>query len=321
MMFFSSTAPTVGIEISATSLKGVRLAAKGRRRAVAARSFVDLPAGLVTETFSRQNVADGAVFREHLTRLCATLGAGRDRVGLALPDAVARVHLLMFDALPRKEDEIRDIILWRLKRDNLLPFEPEEARVVYQVMGMEKAGGEIPVLASLIRRDVLEQYVLLFEDASLEPMVVDTASFLGANFYRDEMRRQVPGGETRALIQLSERRASLMVFEGDVLAFFRSKETSPEAEGREGAADAVVGALRTSLHFYREQRKSEKPISAYCIAGHEKRMEWCAWLRDEGEARLISLDAEKCVEREAGVSEDRSGEYCAATGAALGSQG
>ncbi|MDH4098978.1 MAG: pilus assembly protein PilM [Nitrospirota bacterium] len=318
MIFFSSTAPSVGIEVTATSLRGVRLAAKGRQRVVAARAFVDLPSGLVTGTFSRPNVADGALFREHLARLCTNLGAGQDRVALALPDAAARVHLMAFETLPRKESELRDIIVWRLKRDNLLPFEPEEARVVYQIMGGEKAKGEIPVLASIMRRDVLEQYVSLCQEASLEPMTVDIASFQGANFFHDEMRRHVPGSETRALVQCEEKRASLMVFDGDILVFFRSKETGA---GTEGAADAVMATLQSSLHYYNEQRKNEKPIAAYCIAGHEKRMDWCGWLRNEPGVRLISLDAEKCVEREAGVSEDRSGEYCAATGAALGNRG
>ena len=95
------------------------MTAKGRRNVVTGRATVELPAGLVTETFSRPNVADGDLFREHLDRLCAALDIRDQRIGLALPDASARAHVLRFETLPRREREFRDIVAWRLKRDML----------------------------------------------------------------------------------------------------------------------------------------------------------------------------------------------------------
>lgn len=318
-MLFASAAPLAGIEISADALKGVRLAEKGRNLAVAGRAAVELPAGLVKETFSRPNVADGDVFKEHLQRLCAALGIQEHRIGLALPDATARVHILAFETLPRRERELRDIIVWRLKRDNLLPFEPEAARIVYQIMGQAKgASGAIDVLVSIIRQDVLDQYVSLFEQSSLEPMVVDVASFHRANFYHDEMRRTAPATEAQALIHLSEKRSSLMVFGGDALAFFRSREINAAAAGEAGTEDAVTRALQASLNYYQEHRNTKQAVAVFFVSGHEKRMDWCAWLKHESGVRLVPLEPERYIQREEAVATDPAGEYAAATGAAQG---
>lgn len=316
-MFFAPAA-LVGIEVTATALKGVRLAARGRRNIVTGRATVDLPAGLVTETFTRPNVTDRELFREHLGRLCSALDIREQRIGLALPDAAARVHVLMFETLPRREREFRDIIAWRLKRDNLLPFGPEEARIVCQVMKQAADSSGVPVLVSLIRQDVFDQYVSLLEESSLEPVIADLASFRGANFYHDEARRSVAAGETQVLVQASGRRLSLMVFERDALDFFRSKEINAANEGEGEAGGAMARTLRVSLDYYYEHRKGEKPVSVFLVAGSGKGMEWCEWLRHEGAVRVVPLEPERCVERGEGVAPDPAGEYAAATGAATG---
>lgn len=90
----------------------------------------------------------------------------RDReITLVVPDAVVRVLLLDFDALPSKLDEALPVVRFRLKK--LLPFDADDAAVSYQVM--ETTRNLLRVVAVAMPREVLLDYEAIVREAGFEP--------------------------------------------------------------------------------------------------------------------------------------------------------
>lgn len=320
-MFLISKAPLVGMEVSSEAIKGVELQLKGQRFTVVKRAQVDLPAGLLTETFTRPNIADVAGFKELLGRLRDQMDIRERSVGIALPDPVARVQILPFEKLPRREDEFLEIISWRLKRDKLLPYDPHEARITFQIMNAAPNTQEgIPVLISAVRKDVLGQYVTLFEETGLEPTAADLASFYGANLFEEEMRKTAGRGDTSALLQFSGKRFSLMIFHGDSLAFFRTKGVSL-ASGNEKIPLEVVENMRreiqSSITFFQDQTKGRHKVSLIFTPGSRIEIGALSGLTPETEVKRVFLAAEGNAVLAQGVLPDQLGAFPAATGAAM----
>lgn len=320
-MFLISKAPLVGIEVSSEAIKGVELQLKGQRFTVVKRAQVDLPAGLLTETFTRPNIADVAGFKELLGRLRDQMDIRERSVGIALPDPVARVQILPFEKLPRREDELLEIISWRLKRDKLLPYDPHEARITFQIMNPAPNTQEgIPVLISAVRKDVLGQYVTLFEETGLEPTAADLASFYGANLFEEEMRKTDGRGDTPALLQFSGKRFSLMIFHGDSLAFFRTKGVSLASDNEKiplELVDNMRREIQSSITFFQDQTKEQHKVSLIFTPGSQIEIGALSDLTPETGVKRVFLAAEGNAGRAQGVQPDQRGTFPAATGAAM----
>src|SRR5689334_13083977 len=94
--WFTSSPPTVGVEIGARRVTAVSLGEHGGKPMVTAHATETLPAGLVTPALNQPNISDRAAVSAALGRVLSQLGGRPGRVALVVPDGVAKVSLVKF---------------------------------------------------------------------------------------------------------------------------------------------------------------------------------------------------------------------------------
>ena len=158
--------PRLAVEIRPEGIVAAR--AEDAQAVISAVSYGTLAEGVIAPQLKAGNVTDRATAVLAVKRALEAVALKEREATLIVPDAAVRVLLLDFDQLPTKAGEALAVVRFRLKK--LVPFDPEDAVVSYQVMSQTR--GSVHVLAVAIPRDVLAEYEGLIRDAGFEPGAV-----------------------------------------------------------------------------------------------------------------------------------------------------
>ena len=119
---FTSPPPATGWSLDTAMAAVVRRQGRDELRSAAS----ELPDGTFEIGPVGLQAVDEDALRPILTRLHEEV-AGSKRVSVVVPTGWVRCHLLEFDSLPRRRAEIRELVIWRLKK--LLPVPPASLRL------------------------------------------------------------------------------------------------------------------------------------------------------------------------------------------------
>jgi type IV pilus assembly protein PilM len=155
--------PEFAFEIAADGV------AMSRTRPPAALQYVPLAPGIVAPSPVRENLLDPAAFAEVVRKLVPpATGRGRRGATLILPDNSVRITVLDFDKLPQKEEELRSLIQFRLRKS--VPFDVDEAALSWYIQPGNK------VIAALAPAEIVAHYEAPFRAAGLQPGMVTVSS-------------------------------------------------------------------------------------------------------------------------------------------------
>jgi len=171
-----------------------------------------------------------------LTRLKGA-AEGASTAAVIVPTSWMRTFLLEADRLPRKENEIHDVVRWRLKK--LLPVAPAELRL--SVVKLPEAAGrkQIVVLAGIER--AVASLESAFNAVGVQPGLITTRLFA-------LIPRTPTGDRPLLLVQLEPAFLSLILVVGGVPRLLRTKPLSPQA----AIAPSIVRELRLNLEYIRD---------------------------------------------------------------------
>ncbi len=164
--------PGLAIEVGSRSLRAVRVSRFGGEARFGAAGIAELDPNVLRISMSDPNVLNRGVFVDTLKRLLHRVGsADRGRVGLVLPDPVARVALVPGTELAAAgEGELAEMVRFRLKK--AVPFDIREARVSFTTLGNPSEG----VVAVAALESILRGYEDACEAAGLKPGRVEISS-------------------------------------------------------------------------------------------------------------------------------------------------
>lgn len=233
--------PHLGIEITDKSVRVAVVSGRGDTFSALFTKTIDVPAGMVCETYASPNISDlsdvNAVMRECL----ADAPPGIRRAALSLPDSTFRVQTIEFDELPDKAGDRERLIRWRLEKGSA--FDISDTVLRYQVLGRQGKG--FTVLSCVAKQAVIAQYESLLIGLGLEPWVVGPSSFHALNFYSSYLKKK---SAIYALAHLSEDSFATIIMEAGGPKFYRHKDV------KRGSAEGIRGRLMReiddSLHFY-----------------------------------------------------------------------
>jgi type IV pilus assembly protein PilM len=180
--------------------------------------FEALPEGSisvgVTAPIFRDNNAVVAALRRTLDSVDSH---GRDWT-MVLPDACTRVHILDFDTLPAKPQEILPLVRFRLRR--MLPFDADAAAVSYQLLNSSpvvKKDAPVQVIAAAMPAEVREEIESMMRGIQREPGVLlpatlaamaalpDTGSHLLVHTEQDSMTTAITHNGELLLYRTTDR--------------------------------------------------------------------------------------------------------------------
>jgi hypothetical protein len=194
---------------------------------------------------TESNLADPAAFTHVLRSLLEKAGAlAAGRVGLVLPDPVARVALLpAADVAAKTRAATEELIRFRLRKS--VPFDIREARIVFASPGTRS---DDPVVVAAIFKPVLEAYEGACREAGVHPGLVELSglTLLGAAF-------AAAPPEDRLLINWDDGYVTLLLARGEWPLVVRTLTGAPAAEPREVAREVAHTVL-----YYRERLGGER---------------------------------------------------------------
>ena len=207
-------APLAALELSAQRVSGAVLEVRGGRAQVAVHAQAPLPEGALTPALNAPNVADRDAVLAAVRQVLQELGRPR-RVGLVIPDPVAKVSLVRLQQVPARAHDLDQVIRWQVRKS--APFSIDEAQVSY-VPGLQTADGH-EFIVSMARRDVVQSYEEVCTAAGTHAGIIDLSTFNVANAV---FATGVPDGDW-LLVNVSADLTSVAIFRGATLVVFRSR--------------------------------------------------------------------------------------------------
>lgn len=230
----SMARPRLACEITTTRVIGGRAS----ERAATLEMFTtrQLSQGAVVPNLNGGNIQDAAALRSAISGALASLSGKSKDVIAILPDAVVRVLLLEFEALPTKPQESESVIRFRLKKS--LPFDVEEAALSCDV---RRSNGTIQVVAAVAPRQVVNEYEAAFRDAGYSPGVVLPSSLAALGLLEGE----------RPTLMLKVDPANVTVA-ATVTKELRLMRTLENPHGEKVAAAELAEAVCPSIVFFED---------------------------------------------------------------------
>ena len=117
----------------------------------------------------RPNLIEPEALAAFIQKLFDEAGVKGGRIGLTLPDMLARISVVELPGAPRSSTEAKELLRFRVKKS--LPFDADEARLSYQAVP-----GSPSFLTGIMHEEVPAQYERLFADLGFHVGVIETSS-------------------------------------------------------------------------------------------------------------------------------------------------
>ena len=251
--FLRETAgPAVAVELAADRVSAASIEMRAGAPVISVHASEPLPAGALVPSLTAANIVNRPPVISAIERVLERMGRPR-RVGLVIPDLVARVSLVRFEQVPARAAELDQLIRWQVRKT--APFPIEDAQVSY-VPGLKAADGQ-EFIVSLAKHSVIEEYEGLCADAGAHAGLVDLATF---NVINAAMAAMPPGGADSdwLLVNVAADYASIAIMRGAHLIFFRNRPT--DAEG------TLFDVVHQAAMYYEDRLQGSGFARAY-LAG------------------------------------------------------
>ena len=245
-----ATPPAVAVELSAHHVAAASVEARGGKRVVRAHAVAPLPEGALAPSLTAANIRDRGAVLAALKRVLEQVGNPR-RIGLVIPDPVAKISLVKFQQVPSKSQELDQLIRWQVRK--AAPFAIEEAQVSF-VKGAQASDGQ-EFIVSLAKREIVAEYEGVCTESGAHAGVVDLSTFNVINAILGGSG--APSGDW-LLVNVAPDWASMAIVRGQELMFFRSRGS----EGEGTLADLVH---QTAMYY--EDRLSCAGFSRVMLCG------------------------------------------------------
>jgi hypothetical protein len=288
--WLASLPPPAAVEVARDRVTAVSLAGHGGAAVLAGYATARLPAGALDPVLNAANVHDAAALAGAIAETLDGLSPRPRRIGLVVPDTVAKVSLVRFEKVPPRAQDLDQLIRWQVRK--AAPFRVEDAQIAW-VPAHRFEDGSREFLVTMARRDIVESYEKACAAAGAYAGIVDLATFNLANLamagreardrragpatggdpstLREPQGRLEPGrGATRSgstgaasrgdwlLVHAAPDYATLVIVRAGEIIFFRNRTT-------EDGADLVDLAHQTAM--YHEDRLGGGGFSRILLAG------------------------------------------------------
>jgi type IV pilus assembly protein PilM len=249
--FLRQAPPSVAVDIAPDRVAVTRIERRGSGLSIAAFAVEPLPPGAVSGALATPNMPDVGAVATVVRRALETAGARTRRVSLVVPDSIARVSLVRFDALPAKRGDLDELIRWQVKKTT--PFPLDDATVAYT--GAMSTPGAHEFLVTVARKDVLAQYERACDLAGTHAGIVDVSTCNVVNAV-------LASGEATTgdclLVHAAPTYVSLAVLRDGRPIFYRTRGDD---------ADGSVADLVHQTAMYYEDRLAGRQFAKVLLAG------------------------------------------------------
>jgi len=209
--------PDAAVEVAARHVSAATIGRRGGQPIVRAYAVEPLPEGAVVPSLTAQNIRDRALVGAAVARALEAVGRPK-RIGLVVPDQVAKISLVRFEQVPPRAQDLAQLIRWQVRK--AAPFRIEDAQVSWQEAVVLPGGGR-EYLVTVARRDIIESYERVCDAVGVHAGIIDIASF-------NQINAVLAGGlvsDDWLLVNVAHDYATLGVVRDGCVVFFRNRTT------------------------------------------------------------------------------------------------
>jgi type IV pilus assembly protein PilM len=211
-MLFSSKKDLIGIDVGSSSVKLVRL--KESRGNYQLANIGILP--LAPEAIVDNAIMDSSAIVEAISNLVTGMKVKGKLVATSVSGHSVIIRKIMLSIMT--EEELEASIQW--EAEQYIPFDLSEVNIDFQILGPDaKDPSQMNVMLVAAKKDYVEDYVALFTEAGLEPVVMDIDCFAVENTF--DVNYGFVEDEVVALVDLGASAVSVNVLRGEMSLFTR----------------------------------------------------------------------------------------------------
>jgi type IV pilus assembly protein PilM len=203
----------IGLDIGSSSVKAVEIAHKSRDKGFELRSLGQamLPGEAIVQGAFLNSSAIVDAIREAVEN--GRIG-GKD-VAAAVSGHSVIVKRVNLPQMSR--EELEDQIQW--EAEQYIPFDVNEVNLDFQILDASEEEGQMDVLLVAAKKDLIDDYVQVIQEAGLNPIAIDVAGFAVQNAY--ELNYELEPEAVIALVNIGAQVVNINVLRNGIPAFTR----------------------------------------------------------------------------------------------------
>jgi type IV pilus assembly protein PilM len=203
----------IGLDIGSSTVKVIEIAQKSRDKGFELR-------GLGQAVLPSEAIVQGAFLNSS-----AIVDAIREAVengkikGKDVAAAVSGHSVIVKRVnLPHmSREELEDQIQW--EAEQYIPFDVNEVNLDFQILANNEGEGQMDVLLVAAKKDLIDDYVQVIQEAGLNPVAIDVAGFAVQNAY--EVNYEQDPDAVTALVNIGAQVVNINVLQNGIPAFTR----------------------------------------------------------------------------------------------------
>jgi type IV pilus assembly protein PilM len=209
---FSKKKQYVGLDIGSSSLKAVALRPSGNHDyELVGYGFEDLSPGCIVEGA----ITTSAPIVNAINRIFANPHINSNEVVASISGHSVIVKKISIHL--RGDDDLTESIYWEAEQH--LPFDIAEVNLDFQILGENIATETLDVLLVAVKKDNVQSYTSLFNQAKKIPVILDVNAFALHNAY--EFNYEPEHGSTAALLNIGAGNMMINLVSGTEFLFTR----------------------------------------------------------------------------------------------------
>ncbi|HUU02064.1 MAG TPA: type IV pilus assembly protein PilM [Myxococcota bacterium] len=202
----------VGLDIGSSSIKLVQLKETKRGYQLLNFGTTQLPPEAIIDGALMNSTVIVSTIRD----LIQTQRIRSKEVGIAISGHSVIIKKITLPAMT--EEELEESIQW--EAEQYIPFDINDVNIDVQVLTPEPSEqGQMDVLLVAAKKDMINDYLAVVQEAGLVPVIVDVAAFCAENAF--EVNYDLPAADTIVLVNIGASVININVLAGGITAFTR----------------------------------------------------------------------------------------------------
>jgi type IV pilus assembly protein PilM len=202
----------IGLDIGSSAIKMIHM--KETKRGFQLQSFA--VANLPPEAIIDGALMNSTVIVSTIRELLGSQRIRHKEAGIAISGHSVIIKKITLPAMT--EDELEESIQW--EAEQYIPFDINDVNIDAQVLTPEPSEqGQMDVLLVAAKKDMINDYLAVVQEAGLTPMVVDVAAFCVENAF--EINYDLPASDTIVLVNIGASVININVLSEGTTAFTR----------------------------------------------------------------------------------------------------
>ena len=212
----SKTRETVGIDIGSSSVKLVQV--KEHKGGYVLQKVGILP--LPTEAIVDNTLMDSTSIVETIKTMITSLDISAREASSSIAGNSVIIRKIVLPSM--SSEELEDQIHW--EAEQYIPFDINDVNIDFQILGPEESDpGRMVVLLVASKRDIVNDYIAVFNETGLRLSVIDVDSFAVQNAF--EVNYEVYPEDVIALVNIGANIMNLNIVKNGVSLFTRDVQT------------------------------------------------------------------------------------------------